>query len=298
MVIGLIVSLLAALGVNLAKKYCALRFPTGIEGSILFSMISCSTAAVVLLLWNGMGDCSAYTLYLGIVFGLITSLASIAGVLALQYGPLSYTTLIISFSTVITALSGALFFGESIGPSQAVGIFFMLLCFVFATEKAPDDEKKQANAKCILLSFLACFACGGIGVMQKIHQNSTHKDESDAFLIVSFTVATAISLILLLCLQRKKEKADNIVFSSTWQRVITVFILLGGGIGTALNNKLNLLLSGMMDSAVFFPIVNGGPLLLTTLSSFLIFKEKPTLRKCVGILLGILSVLLLCNPFG
>ena len=100
------------------------------------------TAAVVLLLWNGMGDCSAYTLYFGIVFGLITSLASIAGVLALQYGSLSYTTLIISFSTVISALSGALFFGESIGLSHAVGIFFMLLCFVFATEKAPDDEKK------------------------------------------------------------------------------------------------------------------------------------------------------------
>ena len=83
MVIGLIVSLLASLGVNLAKKYCALRFPEGIWGSIFFNMISCSTAAVVLLLWNGMGDCSAYTLHLGIVFGLITSLASIAGVLAL-----------------------------------------------------------------------------------------------------------------------------------------------------------------------------------------------------------------------
>ena len=80
--------------------------------------------------------------------------------------------------------------------------------------------------------------------------------------------------------------------------VLAIPLKEGNTIGTALNNKLNLLLSGMMDSAVFFPIVNGGPLLLTTLSSFLIFKEKPTLRKCVGILPGILSVLLLCNPFG
>ena len=134
--------------------------------------------------------------------------------------------------------------------------------------------------------------------MQKIHQNSTYKDESDAFLIVSFAVATAISLILLLYLPRKKKEAENTVFSSTWQRVITVFVLLGGGIGTAFNNKLNLLLSGMMDSAVFFPVVNGGGLVLATIAAVIVFGEKLARKQWIGLACGIVSVVFLCNPFA
>ena len=47
-----------------------------------------------------------------------------------------------------------------------------------------------------------------------------------------------------------------------------------GGVLQAVNHKLNLYLSGVMDSAVFFPIVNGGGLVLTTLLAVPLFRER------------------------
>ena len=77
---------------------------------------------------------------------------------------------------------------------------------------------------------------------------------------------------------------------------ISLFTLLGclvpGGISVALNSKWNLYLSGVMDSAVFFPIVNGG-MVLSALAAVLFFRERPAkLRR-----LGIASVIFLCDPF-
>jgi len=61
----------------------------------------------------------------------------------------------------------------------------------------------------------------------------------------------------------------------------------------ALPHKINLYLSGVIDSAVFFPLVNGLPLLLSLLAAILFFRERPNLRQYIGILLGLAAVLLL-----
>ena len=73
--------------------------------------------------------------------------------------------------------------------------------------------------------------------------------------------------------------------------------LAAGGVLQAVNHKLNLYLSGVMDSAVFFPIVNGGGLVLTTLLAVTLFRERLDGRQWVGLILGIVSVVLVCNPF-
>ena len=71
-------------------------------------------------------------------------------------------------------------------------------------------------------------------------------------------------------------------------------LFIAAGVGVALNNQINLYLSGVVPSAVFFPIVNGGGLVLITASSVLFFREKLTARQWVGLALGIAATLLLC----
>lgn len=53
-----------------------------------------------------------------------------------------------------------------------------------------------------------------------------------------------------------------------------------------------------MDSAIFFPIVNGGGLVLTTLAAVLLFKERLSVKQWMGVAFGIISVVFLCNPFA
>ena len=73
-----------------------------------------------------------------------------------------------------------------------------------------------------------------------------------------------------------------------------MLVIIFRGICTAANHKLNLFLSGVMDSAVFFPLVNGGGLVLVTLSALIIFRERLSVKQWISVALGIASVLCLC----
>ncbi len=78
---------------------------------------------------------------------------------------------------------------------------------------------------------------------------------------------------------------------------LPILLLMVNGVCVAVNHKLNLYLSGIIDSAVFFPVVNGGGLILTTLSAVFLFREKLSRRQWVGLVLGMLATFCLCSPF-
>lgn len=297
-VFTLILSLAAALNGSIAKKYYTDKAPAGLSGVFVFNAVSSLIAAVILLCWGGFGTLSVFTIVLGVAFGAVTALQGITNISALQVGPMSYTSVIISFSTLISALSGVTFFGEKLGWAQIVGIVLMLASFVLATKS--DGDEKKANLKWLFLCVIAFVATGGIGVMQKVHQSSSYKDELSAFLIVAFISSAVICAIFATLIKRREKKYvdEKEKGKSKKQGWLMLAIMIVSGVCVAVNNKFNLYLSGVMDSAVFFPIVNGGGLVLATLSAVILFKEKLSTKQWIGVVLGIASVVFLCNPFA
>ncbi len=295
--ITLILSLSAALGGSIAKKYFTDHTPEGLSGGFVFNAVGCLTAAVVLLCWGGFGMSSVFTIVLGVAFGAVTTLQGITNIAALQVGPMSYTSVIISFSTLISALSGVMFFDESLGWTQIVGIVLMLASFLLAAKN--DGDEKKANFKWLFLCLIAFVATGGIGIMQKVHQNSVYKDELNAFLIVAFVSSALLCAIFAAWMEGREGRfADKKEKNNKKQNWFLLGIMISSGACVATNNKFNLYLSGLMDSSVFFPIVNGGGLVLTTLAAVLLFKEKLSTKQWIGVVLGIASVVFLCNPFA
>lgn len=200
--ITLILSLAAALGGSIAKKYYTDKEPTGLSGGFVFNAVTCLSAAVILLCWGGFGATSVFTIVLGVTFGAVTALQGITNIAALQVGPMSYTSVIISFSTLISSLSGVMFFDESLGWAQIVGMVLMLASFVLAAKN--DVDEKKANLKWLFLCLIAFVATGGIGVMQKVHQSSEYRDELNAFLIIAF-VSSAVLCAFFAALMKRRE---------------------------------------------------------------------------------------------
>lgn len=295
----LITSLIAALIGSICKKYYTDKMLASISGGFVFNAIGCLTAAVILLCWGGFGAFSSYTIFLGLVFGAVTAFQGITNIAAFGCGPMSYTSVIISFSTLISALSGVMFFNENLGWAQIVGIVLMLGSFVLATEKGSGEEKK-ANLKWFLLCIAAFAATGGIGIMQKIHQSSSRSGELNAFLIIAFASSAffCAAFAVIMNLRNRQVTTEKDSQANKNKKICLMLgIMLINGICVAINNKFNLYLSGVLDSAVFFPIVNGGGLVLTTLAAVLIFREKLSKKQWIGIVIGITSVVFLCNPF-
>ena len=185
------------------KKYVTNRTDDPTRLGYLFNTVSSVVAAVVLLVMNGFRIPSGFTVILGILFGIITALQQLSNVQALKLGPLSYTTVLCSLSTLIPTLCGALIWGEHIALIQWYGICLMIGCFLLSVSADPTEKKASLRwlGYCTIL-----FLCtGGIGVMQKWHQNTVYREELDAFLLIAFVFSSVYSGIGLFLYQTKKN---------------------------------------------------------------------------------------------
>ena len=292
----LIISMFCALGASIIKKASAKKFESKNALRFLFNATVSLSCVFVFLLLGGIPEISGFTLALGILFGFITAFQYFFSLKSYESGPFAYTSVIVSLSTIIPALSGYFIWNENLVAIQMIGILMMLLCFLLSVEFKKEENK--ASKAWFAYVFLTFFATGFIGVMQKWHQSSEYKNELNGFLIVAFSVSFMLCFLGFLFLQfRQKERSESCKITVGDVSLFFLCLMILCGICAALNNKMNLYLSGVMDSAIFFPVVNGGGIILSTLTSIFLFKEKLSLQKCLGIAVGVIAVVLLCNPF-
>lgn len=289
-IVLLIISMAVCLLYSVFRKVLIDQYADGIRTHYYNSAVLSGISAIGLLIAADSLKCSAFSILLGILFGTVTFGQQVMTLKAMEHGPLGYTSVLISLSTLITALSGAIFWNETISKIQIVGIILMLGCLILSVDFKSADKK--ASIRWFGYCFAAFLCSGSVGLLQKVHQNSPHKDELDSFLIIAFGVIAFAATVLIFLSKKPKSTHKKSIYS-----LLPTLILIVSGVCVAANNKLNLYLSGVIDSAIFFPIVNGGGLMLTILAALIFFRERPTLQQWGGILLGILSIVFLCDPF-
>lgn len=223
---------------------------------------------------------SLYSAALGLLFGVVTMLSNYFKLTALSRGPMHITVLITTSSMIIPAMSGALFFNEAFSVGKGLAIL-ALIFFIYVSLK--KERGKQADGSWVLCCVLAFVFQGGIGVLQKVHQSSAHRDELLAFLTVSFLFSCVFSGAL--------AKPGGRGFTFTRREYLFAALC---GLCTFCMNLINLRLSGVMPSQLFFPLVNGGSIILTSIMSVVIFREHITKRQTVGLAGGLLSLILIC----
>lgn len=287
----LTISIFFGLGCTVTKKYFTNKVGSSYAYVFLFNAVSGIVATAFFLILNGFSGFSAYSVWMGLLFGLITVVQSVFFMLAFQTGPMSFTVVMVNFSTVITAILGAFLWEEDIKLLQVVGVALSVVSFVLAVEKKGDE--KRATWIWLLYCVIAMLTTSGIGLMQKIHQTSAYKHELDGFLLVAFAFLSLVSIAGAFLFKKK----DKVVFfekkedSNPW---LLLAVMLITGLFVAVPNKLNAYLAGVIDAVVFFPLVNGGNLILSTLSALIIFKEKLTKKQWFGVAFGIASFACLC----
>lgn len=296
----LIASMAACLLNGMIRKYLNDQYDDSLPARQLYNAVTCLVAAICLLLVGGIPQASPFTIFLALAFGLVTAVQQITTLQALTYGPYSYTSVICSLSTIIPALSGALLWGEPLGLSHVIGLLLMVVCFILSVDFS--SEQKKTSLRWLIYCLVAFLCQGAIGVMQKWHQSTDYRGELDAFLIIAFAFSFLYSVAayaagVIAARSKGQGKAQEGARPSllSWLPLLLMAVV---GICVAVNNKLNLFLSGVMDSAVFFPLVNGGGLVLTALAAVLLFRERLSHKQWVGVLVGIVAVIFLCNPFG
>ena len=237
-------------------------------------------AALVMFVALAIGKASSlYTILMGLVFGLLTIITSIFRFRALATGPMHITILVTTCQMIIPTLSGVIMFGEPFSMGKFIAMLFLIFFVYLSLDKTKSGK---VSADWAISCAICFFASGFIGVMQKIHQASVHKEEVEAFLAVAFACSFLFALI------STKRSTCEAKFG-----VKEYIFAIVCGICAFIMNVFNLELSGVLPSQLFFPLANGVPLVLSSVIAIVVFKEKINWVQGIGLFGGIISLIVL-----
>lgn len=262
--------------------------------NLLSTGISSGIIAVCLGVWALIvrPSFSFGTLLYGSIFGAAFVFCLAVYYFAMQSGPLSYTSFFFSASMLIPSLIGLIFWDEPFSWSLGGGIILFMAAFYFITVLGGAKGKK-ANTRWLILCILTWVSNGSLAIFMNLQQQFLKKnnlpDESSQLMLVSFSVACLLCLIVCLFLGKK---GDNIRNDLPVMRQSLLPIILVA-VGTGLGNILISYLTGVVPSSYLFPVVQGSIMVAITLYSTLVLKEKINNAGKIGIIIGALAIVLL-----
>ena len=230
---------------------------------------------------------SPFSFLLSIAFAAVTVAAQYFGLLSMNLGPMSFSVLFTYLSAMIPTVFGCIYRSELPQIQQVIGLILMIITFILSVDLS---ENSGMSLKWILVVAGSFIGMGMIGVFQTIHQVSEYKAEINGFLFWAFVFSFIMFYLLYIpyMIKNKKENKKREKYSlRDWALMLITGIIIGA------INLINLYLSGAMPSVIFFPIVNGGVIVLSGLASLLVFKERLSPKKLTGLIIGIIATCLI-----
>ena len=258
----------------------------------LFSALI-AIAFVVFVAVKGMAV-SVTTILFGSLFGFGFIATVSVYYYAMQSGPLSYTTFFFSASMIVPVIIGLFAWNESLKLTQGVGIAMFMAAF-YCISVLGGEKGGKVNMRWIILCFATWLLNGLIGVVAKQQQITMQGTEYVQMMMMSFVSATVFALVaavIFFVMDAKKEKkavgalvkAD---MSLMWEGKIS---LLGAALGSGMANVIITYLASRLPSGYLYPITLGSVVVLVSLFSILVLKEKPSKPGLIGILIGLVAI--------
>ena len=222
---------------------------------------------------------SLYTVITALIFALVTTASQYFCLLALRCGPMSLTTFLQGSSLLLPTFFGFWFMGEHASPIFWISLVLLLLSMALVL----IAKQGNLNLRWMLFALGTFVFTGGIGIMQSLHQASPHSEELIPFLQIAFAMCALLNFGGQ-CFSPKSEEQSFPLASHT------TLMAVGSGAALGAVNLINLYLSGAMDKHIFFPIVNGGLIFLSTIAAVIFFRERLSRRQWIGLAIGIVQL--------
>ena len=143
-----------------------------------------------------------------------------------------------------------------------------------------------SNRSCFRVKpqWLLVFACNGIcSILQKEHQTLYPESYSREFMLFAMLLC---SIVFSVAAWKRSSLRELGTVSGKRYGVLS-------GLANGIANFLTLVLAGMENASVLFPILSAGTILASLLCGRVIFREKLKANHYVALVLGIAAVVLL-----
>ena len=193
---------------------------------------------------------SPVTVWFGALFGFMFLATVSVYYYAMQSGPLSYTTFFFSASMVVPVIVGLFAWGESLKPSQGIGILLFMAAF-YCISVLGGQKGGKINVRWIGLCFATWLLNGLLGCVSKQHQIHMQGQEYLQMMMMSFIFAAVLALGAALVLtgadaRRKRKPAGSVVRGDLALMRQGKLPLLGAALGSGAANVIMTYLSSRL----------------------------------------------------
>lgn len=247
---------------------------------IFVSVLSVAAAIFFLIAAKGKLEFNFYVMLYSMAFALAYGSGFFGMVKAIEYGPLSISTLISQFSLLIPTLYGIIILSENLKFIGYIGIAFLLVSLVLVNAK---NEEMKISGKWILWVIVGFIGNGMCSVIQKMQQVKFDGEYKSEFMMAALLMVAIVTFVVG-AIKSKNVKEDVLN---------AVKYAVAEGVANGIVNLSVMFLTGMLATSVIFPTISAGGMAITFVLAILIFKEKLNCKQTIGYLLGIAAVLLL-----
>lgn len=235
-----------------------------------------------LILFAFDGSLSVKVIPYSLIFGVGYAVCNAFLVQSLKTGPLVLTSLLVQLSLISATIWGFFFWNAKFSWLVGVGLVAVVISLWLCLYTGKTQNKQRISFKWlvyVLLTFLGNSACI---IVQRTQQTAFDGQFGNFFMMVAVGISTLICLATYLK-SNKKDSAIILKKSAYWP--------VGAGVLNVISNFCVILLAtSTLSPSIVYPVIAVGGLIITTLFSFLVFKEKMKWWQYVGIALGIIAV--------
>lgn len=226
---------------------------------------------------------NAQIVFWGIMYGTAQTFFLLFKTAAMSAGSVSITTLIGNSSLLVSLFVSLVLWKESVTTVDIIGLIFLCLSIFLCTYRKSENQHTASWKYYTILFFL--FAAS-VGIIFKAFGKSGNLAYCGDMMLFSSIIMACSNFIISRLV--KGDSSEN--QKEALERKKFLIFALGSGILSCIYNRLNIFLSGSMDAILFFPGFNGGVILLSTVLSVIVLKEKLLIQQKVGLLIGTISI--------
>lgn len=279
---------------NTCCKEYGNRYPGTVFAQSVMTVLSLVVVVAIMAALGGVQALTPEGYLIAFAFGVFFVLTLITMTMAMNSGHLGITLLIQNSSLMVPSIFGMIAWGEKLNMFKGLGILFILALLALSAgdnTAAAGSVKNWNKKRWLVLTGLAFFGDGILGILQGLMSRASAETSSNTFTfwtsIFSIVVAGAVYLVLRMRGQGAKltrDKKDALAFTG---------LISGIGVGTAGGNSFSILALTQLPGLVFFPLRQGGLVLVMWLVGILLYKEKVTRRGLIMLATGMLGLILI-----
>lgn len=266
------------------RKGFADKYKSGVFAFSFWYSIVAAAAFIILAAVKGTLVFSLSTLPYALMFAAAYGTSLISGTLVYKYGPLALSSLIGSYSLLIPTFYGAVFEKAPLTVFIWIGLVLFAVSLFLTNYKKGADNEKKISIKWIVFLVISFISNGLCSVFQRLEQTNVPSQYSDTFMIEALLIASAVIAAASFISESKNDRV------SVTKGALCPAALCG--VSNAIVNAAVMFLSNRsFPTAVMFPVISAGGIVIIFIASVTFFKEKMSPLQVIGFVLGILSII-------